>query len=266
MSWIQLILKEVGLQLAFIVIGALLLLSCWISQNLNRDVLAEFSQNRLSLVADSLQEDELRTYLEQNEEVIEFEVQNSSSNKDKLSNIYPELKNVLEPLEEKYFPISATVTVKAVEPFLSLVKNELPSLQAFVIHEAPAQLQAFLGLSFSIFFVLWIFTLGLFLFFQVENLAHRDSEKWSLMKMLGSKPSLIFWPMCWQQLLRVLASSGVAIFGSYWAAREFESLFQWGWEPVAIVNWVIFLGISLTLALGVFIGLFVLRFRKVPLG
>lgn len=259
-------MKEAGLQLAFVVIGAFLLLSCWILQNLDQDILAEFTENRVSVVVDTENLDDFRAFLESQPEVIRYQIQAPEDNKSAIANIYPELRNVLEPLEASYFPASATVNLRDVQSFLEALKNEIPFLRSYVVHQPPEKLRTFLQVTVAMFFLLWIFTLGLVLFFQLEYLAHRDEQKWSLMKMLGAKPSSIFWPICGQQVLRVLVSSAAAVGISLWAARQFEGVFQWGWPTVAVLNWIVFILLSLGIAVGVFLSLFMLRFRKVPLG
>lgn len=260
------LLKETGLQLAFIVSGVFLLISFWSLQNLDRDLLSEFKEDRISIVLEADQVAEFKKILESNAEVLRYEVHEAKENKLALANLYPELESVLKPLDAEYFPISATVSVKDAQKFLASIKAELSNFGSYLIHEPPQKLKTFLQLSVGLFFGLWLFTLGLILFFQLEYLAHRDEQKWSLMKMLGASRSRVFWPICGLQLARILASCLIAIGVSFWIAREVESIFNWGWNAFTPWVWASFTGISIFIAIGLFMTLFSIRFQKVKLG
>lgn len=266
MSWLHWMLKEAGLQIAVVLIGGFFVFSWWVLGHLDHDVAKEFSEDRISVIVKPESEFEFRRFLDSRPEVTRYEFQSGEANKLTLASLYPELSSVLKPLEADYFPISALIQVKDSAGFLTALQSEVQFFQSYLVHTPPKEIQHFVSGSAIVFLVLWMLILGLYLFFQVEHLAHRDEREWSLLKMLGSSAQKIFWPACYQQVIKLFVTSVLAVLLAYWGALQFETVFQWGWNPMAVSIWSQFFVLSMLLTLALFSSFFLWRYRRVKLG
>lgn len=258
--------KEAVTLFAFVLMGSFFLLALWMSLSLDQQLLSEFKNDKISLILESDQEAELRAWAEGQEQVLSYALFSGEENKATLQKLYPELKNVLESLEASFFPISATLSVTQVEPVIEGLRAVGLQAREQIVHQAPRDLQVFLfGLS-AVFFTLWLLTLVLVLYFQLERMSFQESRRWSLMKMLGAQARDIFWPLCGFQLLRVLVASTLAVFLATLAARQFEAFFQWGWSPLSWPVLSLFVVFSLLIAAASLFALFGLKFKRVQLG
>lgn len=259
-------MKELSMLFAFILVGSLLLLSFWLTRNIDSYFLSEFKNDKLSVVIESGREEDFRAFAESHGSVLNYRLHSSDENKALLQKLYPELKTVIEDLEAEFFPVSATMTVSSIDQ----VTKDLAALGGFVrerlSHQAPENLQFFLQIITSVFLVLWIMTMFLMLYFQLERLGYRESRKWSLMKMLGAKPIRIFWPICGGQIARIFLASVFAIFLAHLATLQFNQVFAWGWPSLNLGLWLGFVASSLILSGVILFVLFVARFRQVSLG
>gem|GEM_PF-3896253 len=266
MEFLKQLIREASLLLAFVVLGTLLLLSFWISKNVNQSLLREFKNDRVSVIVNEASLQTFRQFLNSDKNVVRYQIHDRQDNKQKLGELYPELKSVLAPLEDDYFPISATVSVKNGPAFIQKLQDKLKFQGAQLIHRPSTALKSFLEMATLVFSFLWIFALFIFLYFQLERLAFRESQTWSLVKMLGAKPFKIFWPLCAGQLTRIGFASIFACVLSLALAREFNGIFSWKWDTPGLGIWFSFVTISLFSAGIVFILMFVSRFRRVSLG
>jgi len=259
-------LGEIGLQLAFIVLGALFLASFWIFSNVDSSLVQEFKNDRVSVILNPDYVDDFKSFVRDREDVIQYEIQDREANKNSLRKLYPELGSVLEQLEESFFPVSVSLQVKDAPAFLKGLES-LPEVSAAqIVHRPPVKLKQFLSGSSALFLSLWILALVVVLYFQMERLAQLQMDRWSLMKMLGAPSMKLFLPICYPQLGRIILASGLAVFLSAIFAREFESVFLWQWEPLSwLVNSLFVVGSSL-IGFAVCFVLFKLRYREVALG
>jgi hypothetical protein len=266
MSWVHWIVKGAGLQVAVVLIGGFFLFSWWVLGNLDHEVAKEFSEDRISVIANPETEFDFRRFLESRPEVSRYEFQTAEANKMTLAGLYPELSSVLKPLGAEFFPVSALIQVKDASTFLQALQAEVQFYQSYLVHSPPREIQQFVTGSAIVFLLLWILILGLYLFFQVEHLAHRGEREWSLLKMLGAPSVRIFWPACFQQMARMFVTTAFAILLAYWGARQFEQVFQWGWRPEATAIWFQFFMLSLLMTGALFSSFFLWRYRQVKLG
>ena len=117
-----------------------------------------------------------------------------------------------------------------------------------------------------VFVALWITTLVLVLYFQLERLAYRQEQRWSLMKMLGSKPLRVMAPLFGGQILRISIGALVASLVATFLTEQFSNLFSWNWAPLGVWSWAASVVLSCAIGGGVFFTLFSIRYRKVALG
>jgi hypothetical protein len=266
MSLIRFFIREAAVLMAFIILGGLLLVSLWFSSNVSEGLLAEFKNDQVSVILDSNDQAAFRKFAENYDGSLRYEIFEASANKEKLRDLYPELSSVLQPLEDDFFPVSATVTVQDGEKFISQMNQEMLTLGASVLHQPPVGLRDFLNLSSVVFIGLWGLALLLLLYFQLERIAFKESQKWSLYKMLGANTSKVFLPLWVEQMARVLFSSGIAIIFSYFLTEQIESLFNWNWVTKPYLIWSLFL-LSSIVASSLVLGLlFRMRYREVQLG
>lgn len=266
MKVLSLIARELSLLGAFIILGALVLISIWVSQNVNNSFLNEFRNDQISVILKTDYLAEFKTFLDQDDLVLNYEVQNSEENKSSIQRIYPELKSVLQPLAADFFPISSTIITKNGPRLLSKVQEKFPVLNAYLLHQAPAGLKSFLTFMNFIFISLWLMALALVLYFQVEHISFRENHRWSLLKMLGAKPSKIFWPLYLRQVARVSIASFFAIAVAYYAALQIRSVFAWDWSLYSVWTWAAFFIVSIVLTGSILLLLFSARYRRVALG
>lgn len=265
MNWFRSIFKEVSLLAAFVVLGAIMLTSFWITQNVNQNLFSEYKFDRVSVVVEGTDIEAFKAFAEASDNVVRYQVQTASQNKDSIREVYPELSSVLESLEQSYFPSTATLSVKNADLFLNALKAQSIPVEAQIIHQPPSRLKNFLSMATLIFSCLWILALVVVLYFQLERLAYKELQTWSLMKMLGAKATSIFWPICAAQILRVAVASIAAVGLSYLAAREFEAVFQWSWSTPSWLFSLSFVALSVLLASLIFLGLFSSKYRRVAL-
>lgn len=266
MKTLKLIFREAGMLVAFVVLGSLLLLSYWITSNVDRSILAEYGNTSVSVILKNDSVQEFKSMLEKDSNILRYKIMDASENRERLRDLYPELSSVLSPLDKSFFPVSATVSVNNGERFLSRIESNPGVVSSHILHKPPQQLSRFLNIATFVFTGLWVLTLVLVLYFQLERLSYVQLRRWSLLKMLGQKPLKIFWPICFGQLARVGVASVLALSLASLVAGEFLQVFSWQWAEISFLTWMTFIGVSLSLAVFVFMGLFLLRFRRVSLG
>lgn len=260
------ILKEAGLLGVFAVLGAALLVSIWLAQNFHQEFFEDFSSDQVSVVLEGVDLNEFRSFLERYEALMGYEIQTPSLNQEQLQNAYPELAGVLGALDDDYFPSSATVRSLDGEQLIADLKAEFQNLNAFLVHRAPDHFSKFLMILSIVLFALWGFSLTMVLFFSMENLANKKERHWSLMKMLGARPSQVVMPLIQPQLFRCVAGVMGAAGLAWFTNSQLNSLFGWQWQTQTYVTWGLFLALSLTLTAGLFFILFNWRYERVALG
>jgi hypothetical protein len=259
------LIKEGGLYMAFVVTGCLLLLSFWISENVQQNLLNQYRYDTLSLVIASEPSEELKTLLN-SQEVIRYDLKGSFENKEQLEAQYPELKAVLSELESNYFPYSVLVTVKSADRFGNLLQTMPDQFSKLIVHEAPKHLATFFSLLLGLFAFLWLLLLALLIHFKLERLAVRETARWSLMKMLGAKPTQIFMPACLVQLGQIAAGSLVVLALSQMGMGYLRTLFGWHWQNPSLGVFAGFFFLSLLFGLSFFLLIFLGRYRRTALG
>lgn len=266
MRLLQAFFKEASLLTAFVVLGALLLVSYWITENIDRSIFQEFQNSHVSVILEEEAQSDFQWFLNKQDEVVDYEMHSKQQNKEQLRKLYPELSEVLRDLDSNFFPVSATVSVKQADPFMEELDAQGGVIQSSFLHKPPKHLSQFFGVLTLVFSGLWILTLALVLYFQLERLTFREERKWSLMKMLGAKPLRVFFPIWWGQLLRILVASSLAIGLAVFVTQRFQSFFAWDWSSLSVFAWASFLFVSLFMATFVYFTLFMLRYRQVSLG
>lgn len=260
-------LKEGSLLSAFIVLGGLLLLSVWMTSSVQKVIQEDFNQTQITLVSKNSEAVEpLRHFLENNETVVRFEVQTGEQNKERILKTYSELEDVLKPLRADFFPLSFLVTVVRKEEFMESLGLVMSSIDRYVAHEAPHGLAGFLNMVTFIFIGLWVLTLTLVLYFNLERLTAQEEPKWSLMKMLGEKPWKLFVPLWRGQMVRVIVASLFAILLAYFSSQKIVSFFAWKWTNWEISTWVGFFVVAVILTTLLSYTMFQMRYKKVLLG
>jgi cell division protein FtsX len=259
------LVKEGGLYMAFIVTGSLLLISFWVSQNAQQNLLREYRYDTITLITATDPSEELRKLLNQ-KDVIRFEARGAFENKERLQAQYPELSSVITDLDSQYFPSSILVTVKNAETFQKSLKAMPDAFQKLIVHQAPKHLVTFFNLLLGLFAFLWLLLLALLIHFKIERLAVRESSRWSLMKMLGARPSQIFMPACWVQLLQIALGSVVVLVLAEMSMGYLRTLFGWQWEALSFWAFLGFFAGSILLGLGFFFVIFLGRYRRTSLG
>ncbi|MDB5039233.1 MAG: hypothetical protein JWQ35_2761 [Bacteriovoracaceae bacterium] len=263
---LRFILKEAGMLVAFVVLGGLLLLCIWLTHHMNESVLREFKDTQISVILKSEAENSFREWVEKAPDVIRFQILNPYENKGRLGEYYPELKNLISPLEQKFFPASALVTVAKPDAFLKALSQVNGIVETQVLHQPPTQLRQFLEFLTGIFSCLWLLTLTLVLYFHLERLAIVENQKWSLLKMLGSKTGSIFLPLWYGQVVRVGIASLFAILFAVIATRQIQNFFTWDWVKLPTSIWIGFFLASIGLTSAISFSLFYYRYKQVPLG
>lgn len=263
---LRFILKETSLMAAFIVLGGILLLCLWITNHLNESILREFKDTQISVILKSDSEGLFKQWLEKAPDVIRFQVYGPLENKDRLARVYPELKNLVSPLDQKFFPASALVTVSKPQAFLKAIGAMNEVVETQILHEPPHQLRRFVEVLTFVFSALWVLTLTLVLYFHLERLAVTENQRWSLMKVLGSRTFPVFLPLWGGQVARVAIASVLAIFLATLATRQIQNFFVWDWVQLPSNVWASFFVLSILLTTGISFSLFYIRYRQVPLG
>jgi hypothetical protein len=259
-------MKEIGLLTAFVVLGGLLLLCLWVSENFDRSLLSEFKSSQVTIILKDRQDDELKTFLDQNSQVVSYKIYKAKDNKDRLTKIYPELGNVVSQLEEKFFPISALVKVRDVDAFMTSLKPKANFLDTQIVHKPPYELQRFIKILTFVFTALWLITLALVLYFHLERLAVKEMPRWSLLKMLGERPYRLFMPLWIGQFSRVLISSILALTLALLAISQIKSFVAWNWSVYPYLSWGLFFLVSILITSVLSYSLFYAQFRRVSVG
>ncbi len=260
------IMREAGLMTAFVILGGLLLLCLWISHHLNQTILRDYKNAQVSVILKPEGETSFKEFLEKSPYVVRFQILRPGENRARLAKTYPELRNLVEPLDSKFFPSSALVTVSQLEAFSNSLKETSSFVESQVIHEPPLALKRFIDVITLIFSGLWILTLSLVLYFNLERIATIEDQKWSLMKMLGAKPLPLFLNLWWGQIFRVTLASLLAIALSIMAVRQIQSFFIWDWIQISNATWVGFVSMAIALTSVISLTLFYNRYKRVPLG
>jgi len=262
----KLIIKEASILTAFVVLGGILLMSFWLSYGFDTGIMAEYKDSKVSLSFENAKMDELRGILEKDRNVVRYEVSSSEENKRKLGELYPELKSVMGPLENKLFPASALVTVREVGSFLKKIEGWGSLIDRHLVHEPPHQLANFLRLLTGAFLLLWVMTLGLVIYFNVDRIVSEQEGRWSLMKMLGAKPYTLFLPVLYGQGLRIFIASAFSILLAIFASGQVRQIFAWNWSSLPMSVWLGFF-ITALIMTGIISSLLCqLHFKRISLG
>lgn len=262
---LRFLLKEATVLTAFIILGALLLLSLWLSNGVNDSLIKEFRDPKISVIIPESDVETFKAAVESDSNVVRYDLFQSVENKARLSELYPELRNVISPLELRFFPVSALVTVKDAEAFLKVL-NSMGLGKKQIVHEPPQQLGTFLRILTMVLLGLWMLTLSLVLYFNVERQTVKEEARWSLMKMLGAQPFRIFLPLWLGQSIRITISACCAIALAWIASQQMTRVFAWNWTSLPASVWVGFFVVSLLLTWTVSFLLFNQRFRRISLG
>ncbi|MBN8554627.1 MAG: hypothetical protein J0L93_04205 [Deltaproteobacteria bacterium] len=263
---IRFFLKEAGMLTAFVILAGLLLLCLWVSENFQRNVFKDFQNTQISVVIKDRGEPALKELLANNSNVVQYKIYRSKDNKDRLGQLYPELKNLIGPLEDKFFPTSAIVAVKDGPAFLSLLKLSPQIVETQIVHQPPMELARFIQILTFIFSLLWLLTLTLVLYFNLERLTAKEQARWSLMKMLGERPERLFLPLLYGQSLRIGVASVFAILIALISVFRVRTMFAWNWSAIPFGSWVGFFALSLLMTAVISFVLFYQRFKRVTLG
>jgi len=263
---VRFILKEASLLIAFIVLGGLLLLCFWVTHNVHENVLKEYKNSQISVVLKTGADEGFRELVEKNHNVIRYDYFSSAKNKERLGETYPELKNIIAPLEERFFPSSALVTVHDASKFLQLLDKSPELFQTQVLHQPPTKLSRFLNVMVVIFSMLWLLTLTLVLYFNLERITVREEPRWSLMKMLGAKPFMLFWPLWHGQALRITIASVCAMILAAAVSHQLRAFLVWDWTTLPLSVWIGFFFISLLVTSAISFTLFSVRYRRISIG
>ncbi|TVQ80862.1 MAG: hypothetical protein EA369_01355 [Bradymonadales bacterium] len=256
-------IREFGLASAFIALGALLLICLWFSLSVQSSFLNEFRQDQLSLILDPTEKESFEQLMREESGVLRYSLQTAEENRDRIRSLYPELDSVIDSISIENFPVSALVIVEDGRKMMSFFETRPELIQAQMIHQAPDSLKTLISVATTIFLFLWVFTLILFLYFQLEGVAHRQSAKWSLMKMLGAKSSRIFLPLWGLQMTRLLVSSVCACVLAWWATSYLLSFSNWTWAGLGLNLSLGFILASLVLGSLCLYSLFLVQFRRV---
>jgi len=232
----------------------------------NEGILADYRDPKVSVSIPGDNLEKFRTFVEQDKSVIRYEIHGAISNKTKLGELYPELRSVILPLEPRFFPTTAIVTVKDAPAFLASLDKVTGLADRQILHEPPKQLSQFLSVLTFVFGALWILTLALVLYFNIERLALQQEARWALMKMLGARPMSLFFPLWMGQSVRVLLASVSAVVLAYMASQQIRVLFAWNWSSLPLSVWFGFFLVSLVVTSFISYGLFYVRYRKILLG
>jgi len=266
MDWAKSFFKEAGLYVAFILVGTLLLLSFWISTNLQDSILSEFRYKTMTLIFAEDPSVEFRKLVESHPSVVRYEIQGAYANKDQIRRQYPELATVVENLDEQYFPSSALVTLRNLSGFQTALKSIPDRVEKSIVHQPPLKIATFFNMLLGLFGFLWLLILALLIYFKLERLAVKESARWSLMKMLGARASQIFLPLCWIQILQISFGGFAVLLLATFSMGYLRGLFEWNWENLSPMIQVEFLIGTLVVGIGLFFLIFSARYRKTALG
>lgn len=259
-------LKEVSILFAFIVLGGVLLLSLWISHGIQEGVLSEYKDAKVSVIISAEKAREFRDFVEKDKNVIRYEFFSADANKSRLGDLYPELRSVIAPLETRFFPPSAIVTVRDSMAFGQSLDQLSGIAEHRIVHQPPHRLTQFLKALPVVFGILWLLTLILILYFNVERAATENEARWSLMKMLGARSSRLFVPLWLSQSGRIALASCCAVILAYVSTRQVQVLFAWNWTALPTGVWVGFFMASLIITAVISFLIFRHRYQKVALG
>lgn len=263
---LKFLIKEATVLLAFVVLGGLMLLCVWLSMGINSGIISEYRDAKVSVIVPSDKVDQFRSKIERDKNVIRYNVYSALTNKERMGDLYPELKSAIAPLETRFFPTSAIVTVKDLGMFLKSIESSPDIIEKQVVHEPPLRVANFLKVLTGIFLTLWILTLVLVLYFNIERLAVQQEARWSLMKMLGAKTFRVFTPLWLGQTLRIVVASSFAIALASLASQQVRQVFAWNWPSLSLWVWTGFFVVSLLITWVISFSLFQVRFRRITLG
>jgi hypothetical protein len=259
------VFKESSVLFAFVILGALLLISVWLTDSLNQSILAEFKEVKVSVVVPPEKIETFRTWADNESSVSRYEIASASTNKESLALAYPELKSLIQDLDLRFFPSTALITAKDATSMLdSLSKAGFVERQ--VIHQPPQALVTLMTWLSGVFLGLWAMTLVLVLYFNIERLTVQEEPRWSLFKMLGEKPLRIFMPLWLGQSARVGLASLLAMGLAFLVSRNLDSFMAWESLDLSWMIGLAFFGLSLLITFVVSLGLFQSRFRRISLG
>lgn len=241
------IFREVGLLLAFIILGALLLLTIWLSQNFQNQIAKEFKQDQISLILKAEHAELFERKLKSQSFVEKVTVFSASQNKQKTQGLYPELRSVLEPVESNLFPTSAIVSVNDLAAFETWISGESDLYESKIVHSPPLKLKVFMQVLSGIFLALWILTLGVVIYFNLERISTQEEAKWSLMKMLGARSDRIFLQLWYGQATRIGLACLFAGLVFFVLSVQIRQVFPWGWGGMGVLWWGGFMVLSLAL-------------------
>jgi len=266
MDWLKSFFKEAGLYIAFILMGTLLLLSFWVSTNLQQSILSEFRYKTMTLIFAQDPSAEFRKLAETHPAVVRYEIRGAFANKDQIQKQYPELANVVEGLDEQYFPSSALVTLRDLNTFQSALKSIPDEIEKSIVHQPPQKIATFFNMLLGLFAFLWLLILALLIYFKLERLAVKETARWSLMKMLGARASQIFLPLCWVQVLQIGLGSFAVLLLATFSMGYLRRLFDWNWENLSSTIQIQFFLGTLVVGVGLFFFIFSARYRRTALG
>jgi hypothetical protein len=252
------------LLLAFIIIGSFLLVSWWVNDEINLSVLRDYKETHVSLVVSD--REAFRNWITQAPGVVRYKIFSSDDNRERLGEAYPELKSVIGSLETRLFPSTVWVTVEDSDAFLKSVSKSGLGIESQLVHQPPKSLQSVLRLMTLIFSLLWVATLSLILYFNLERATLIQIQRWSLMKLLGARPHQVFLPLWRSQSIRMGFASIIAVFLARWLAGVLSSqTLGQAAHLSARLNFG-FIAASLLLTSVFAYLLFYLRYKRVPLG
>lgn len=263
---IRTFMKEAGLLTAFVVLAGLLLLCLWVGDNFDRSLLTEFKTSQVTMIVKDKGEEELKSFLDQNPQMVSYKIYRAKENKERLTKLYPELGNVVGQLEEKFFPISALVKVKDAEAFMASTKLKGNLFEAQIVHRPPLELQRFIQILTIVFSALWLMTLALVLYFHLERISSKEMPRWSLLKMLGEKPYRMFMPLWLGQFSRILLASGIALGLALFSISQIKSFIVWNWSSYPYFTWSVFFLVSIAVTSAISYAMFFSQFRRVSVG
>lgn len=266
MSFIKLFIRELGLVSAFVVLGALLLVSAWLTTNIQKNFFGEFEQDVVSIIFEQEDLARLEAWMSETPEVLRYEARGPLENREELQRLYPELRSILSEMEEAVFPASATIISDNASSLMTKLEARPELVSAQLLHQPPIALRQFVQFMTLTFGLLWVFMLVLFLYFQLERIAFRRSHEWSLMKMLGAEPRRVLFPILGSQLARIGFASILAVGCAYFVSGAILQLFSWSWQPLSLLFSAGFIALSLLVGFSVLFVLFRLRYRQVAVG
>ncbi len=258
--------KEGGLYLAFVIMGCLLLLSFWVSNNVRDGLMKEFRHQSMTLVFSSEPSNEMRDLLNKSSAVVRYEIRSAFENKVKIQKEYPELASTLADLDDEFFPSSALITLRDLPGFERELKRVPDVIEKSIVHSPPQKIATFFNGLLGLFGFLWFLLLALLIHFKLERLAVRESARWSLMKMLGAKPSQIFLPACWIQMGQIAVGSLCVLLLTGLSMSYLRRLFDWEWAGLSMGAQLGFFVGSVVIGVFMFFLIFAGRFRRTALG